>query len=480
MKTNRRKSTLQYNTLEGRQLLAGDVTVVENGDLFIRGDELSNQIQIIANDDGEVLISGLNGTTINGSSDAFDVEGVTDLDGARGRNAAFSGGLRIQMNEGHDRVDVRGVELEGRSYITTGEGDDFFRFYTSTSEQEFTLLSGDGDDEMRNFQARFRGDLRAMTGDGHDEVTLWNSRVWNDTTLTTGAGNDSVTAAFARFTGDSQRIFTENGNDRVELNRNDVGESGLTVDTGRHLDRVIAEMTESTEMLGMIEVDGQSGMDVLDISGVLAQAEMLAAEDFENNGGGLVLSNTGDIYLARQAGDYGEPQPRRAAVRAEFDQTTLISSVEWAGTYDLNNISDSDSFVIEIYDDTFNELGDFDTPVGDPLASFTVGDGQGAAVVRTDTGDTLASRGGPLEDAKNIFSFETDIAFQMEADTAYWISIRSLESVSMGPYQSFFQMALANTGSEYQSAYFQSSLSNPQGAWNGWTDVRGWHVSLRS
>ena len=45
-----KKSNLNYGFLEERNLLAGDVTVVEDGHLYIRGDEQSNQIQIVADD----------------------------------------------------------------------------------------------------------------------------------------------------------------------------------------------------------------------------------------------------------------------------------------------------------------------------------------------------------------------------------------------------------------------------------------------
>ena len=41
---------LNYKNLEERKMLAGDVSVVESGHLFIRGDELSNQIQIVADE----------------------------------------------------------------------------------------------------------------------------------------------------------------------------------------------------------------------------------------------------------------------------------------------------------------------------------------------------------------------------------------------------------------------------------------------
>ena len=64
MKRTRQKFQLDYKHMEPRLLLAGDVTVVENGDLYIRGDDLSNQIQIVATDSGKVLVRGVNNTTV--------------------------------------------------------------------------------------------------------------------------------------------------------------------------------------------------------------------------------------------------------------------------------------------------------------------------------------------------------------------------------------------------------------------------------
>jgi hypothetical protein len=486
MKSIRRKSRFEYNVLEQRQLLAGDVSVYENGELFIRGDEHSNQIEIVADDSGEILITGLHGTTINGSTDAFEVENVTNLHGVHGRNAAFGGGLRIVMYEGHDRIDVRGVVLEGQSFVSTGEGDDFFRFHKSTSQHELTMLTGDGDDTLRFFQTRAMGDFTAMTGEGQDKVMVWNSRLWRDTTLVTGAEDDSVTAAYVHFSGDAQQILTEGGDDRVELIRNNVGSTGLSVHTGAEHDRVIAEMTENNEILGMIEVDGQSGMDVLDMGDVSGNSNMLTADDFENEGGIVVLENTGDIDLARGVGNLGENDPRRAAIRAQFDDTTMVTSVAWAGTYDLNDIATQDIFVIEIYEGAeFDPRWEGDvnvSPVGSPIASFTVGDNDGAEVTRINTGKTLADPGSPIATPRNIFSFEADIAYQMEAGKDYWVSIRTLESGQPGDEYTTFQMGVLYSGSGIDSAYFQGHYDNSGQYVTAWSAsrVRGWHMTLRS
>ena len=61
----RHRRNLGYQALEAREMLAGDVTVVEAGHLYIRGDAADNQFEVVANGD-ELRVNGLQGTTING------------------------------------------------------------------------------------------------------------------------------------------------------------------------------------------------------------------------------------------------------------------------------------------------------------------------------------------------------------------------------------------------------------------------------
>ena len=157
-------------------------------------------------------------------------------------------------NGGHDRIDVRNLELRGNSWISTGEGNDFFRFHKSTSHHDFNFLSAEGEDTLRFFQARALSDLDARTGSGEDEIMFWNSRVWRDAVLMTGSDDDTVNASHSRFTGDTQQIFTQDGDDRVTFVRNKINDSGISIDTGADHDRVIAEMAADSEVLGMIEI----------------------------------------------------------------------------------------------------------------------------------------------------------------------------------------------------------------------------------
>ena len=216
-----KSSRLSYMNLESRKMLAGDVTVVEDGQLYIRGDELSNQIRIAADESGQVLITGLNSTTINGSSDPFVVTGTANLNGARGRNASFDGGLRILTHGGDDRIDIRDIELDDSSVIMTGEGDDFVRFIRSTSHEDLFAETDTGDDTLVFFQARVYGIFDVNSDIGDDSIRLHNSRTAGNTGFHSGTEDDHVILNRVRFTGESQQVRTHDGHDQIEVRNND-------------------------------------------------------------------------------------------------------------------------------------------------------------------------------------------------------------------------------------------------------------------
>ena len=64
---------LEFQKLEDRNLLAGDVTVfIDSSSLFVTGDAQANQIQIVGTLNGSARVIGLDGTTINGGTAAFE------------------------------------------------------------------------------------------------------------------------------------------------------------------------------------------------------------------------------------------------------------------------------------------------------------------------------------------------------------------------------------------------------------------------
>jgi hypothetical protein len=454
MKRSRRLPSLNYGTLAPRKLLAGDVTVAALDNLFIRGDDESNQIQIVATDSGEVEIIGLHGTTINGSEDPFTVPGTIDLDGARTRNAAIDGGLRIDMKGGHDRIDIRGLEARGDSWISMGDGDDFARFFKSTAHGDLRVLTGEGDDKLRLFQARAVGDLNAFTSDGNDEVLVWNSRVWQDVMVQSGAGHDDVTVKHTRFTGGYHHVMTWTGNDKVDLARNLVNESGLIVEGGDGNDRVFAQMASSDTVLGTIRLSGQKGSDAISMTGSDEHNDMLVMNGFEEDAGEVVFDQTG-AYDYPSLSTLLDSKIVASTLSADYfvlDQDATISTVDWRGSYSLIRIDDVpavDDFTIKIYENTFIDdptLTDepYNAPELEPFATYEIGN----AVTRTATGKIWTPGEHDPGPAQEIYEFSAEIEpIQLEAGKRYWISIyANVEGDGTGNYDYLYSLGAEDTG----------------------------------
>ena len=442
MKRRRRNTSPKlYQSLEPRQLLAGDVAVAVNGDLFVRGDDVANQIEIVATESGTVEVRGLHGTTINGSTEAFEVPDAINLHGANGRNAAITGGLRIFMNGGNDRIDIRGLEARGESWISTGEGDDFFRFFKSTAGDDIRVTTGEGHDNVRLFQARATGDLDTLTGDGDDDFFAWNSRVWQDAVLQTGEGRDQVAVMFTRFTGDNHHISTSGGNDRIDLARNLVDESGLLVESGSGNDRVSLQINASDNIRGQVELDGQQGLDAIFMNGEDAFPDLLSVQGFEDAAENLVSDQRG-AFDDPMFNSYIDSEIIASTLAADFfilEEAATISTIDWRGSYSLIRIDDApiDNFTIKIYENTIiDDVGDepYNAPEIDPIATFEVGND----VTRTATGEFWTPEHNPSEE---IYEFSAKIdEISLEAGKRYWISINStIEGDGTGNFDYLFR-----------------------------------------
>ena len=70
--SRRSRSRVRYGAveaLETRALLAGDLAAtISRGDLILEGDRAANKIEVTV-EDGDVVVRGLDGTTINGQPD---------------------------------------------------------------------------------------------------------------------------------------------------------------------------------------------------------------------------------------------------------------------------------------------------------------------------------------------------------------------------------------------------------------------------
>src|SRR5262249_382962 len=99
-----------FESLENRQMLAGDVTAqIHNGNLRIKGVDLDNGITLAAGaTTGTVVVTGVtaggSATTVNGGTTAVTLSG-------------FTGKLKIDMEDGNDNVAVTGLTIAGKAKI---------------------------------------------------------------------------------------------------------------------------------------------------------------------------------------------------------------------------------------------------------------------------------------------------------------------------------------------------------------------------
>lgn len=178
------RNRLAYDTCEPRQLLAGDVSVfLHNDTLVIRGDNANNQIQINANDAGDVTVSGVDGTTINRQSGPFTIDTA---------NGQLPGGISANLGRGSDQVFIEDITVNGRAVIFGGAGDDSVGlFQTSVTDDVFVqTFSGDDSISLDEVQVGDRLTIHALRGD--DVIGLDEVDVAGFTLITSGQGNDDL------------------------------------------------------------------------------------------------------------------------------------------------------------------------------------------------------------------------------------------------------------------------------------------------
>ncbi len=137
MSRRSRRNAVSHRTLieplEGRLLLAGDVSVTLKGATgYITGDSQANAIEV-SRDGGNLLVSPVGDTTINGAAGPLSVSAPTNLVVRMGRGNdhlafpgafALDGHLQIDTGDGDNMVELTGVAIDGNLAIGFGDGVD--------------------------------------------------------------------------------------------------------------------------------------------------------------------------------------------------------------------------------------------------------------------------------------------------------------------------------------------------------------------
>jgi cyclophilin family peptidyl-prolyl cis-trans isomerase len=317
----RRRSPFSHplaQVLEARVLPAGNVNVrISNNTVVITGDREDNEVSVIV-EDGNLVVRGLNDTTINGEEDDFIVaEDSETFDGKllvrlgtgndtfaigedveiNGRvtvwdffgndqvsidQASINGGLNIFMFYGNDSVRLNGTTISGLTNIFTGFGDDLIVLDDITTSGFFKIAAGPGDDGVDTDGNTFGGRFVTRLGAGADDANFDGDNVDEAWILRTKGGDDAV-----RATGMTIEGFT--------LLRSTGGDDNfLFEDTNEFTGRIIAllgrgednlEFSDDSEKTGGVTEIGIEGDETDDsiytsrfdasTSGLLARADAL-------------------------------------------------------------------------------------------------------------------------------------------------------------------------------------------------------------
>ena len=221
---------------EVRILPAGNVTATLVGDnLVLAGDSEDNSVRIEV-DGGNVIVTGLDGTTINGDPD-FDT-GLTSIAGdvvvelgkgddtlAIGDTVVIEGSLRVTDKSGATTLGLRSVEIQGDLVVNTGKKNDRISLVDTSVAGDAKIATHRGKDLVSISQSTVTGALEVLTGRGTDGVVVDDSTLSDSARLDTGRGRD---AALIRDTTIAEDLSAKTGRGRDFLMLDDSTIEGKT------------------------------------------------------------------------------------------------------------------------------------------------------------------------------------------------------------------------------------------------------------
>jgi cyclophilin family peptidyl-prolyl cis-trans isomerase len=238
--SRRHRAAISFGeALESRTLLAGNVVAdLIDGNLKLTGDAAANTIEITVDGD-DVVVRGLDGTTVNGSADGFviragstifggDVDvalaqstdtflisGPVTIDGdvcvydssGSGRlgitDATIGGDVRVHSSKSADTISLLNAELDGDLILHLDRGRNFVSLDDTTVAGEMSVWTGKQADFVV-LQGSTVGGLLAVTGRRNDEIILRDSTIDGDFAAFTGSERDFVLMEDSSVTGDTQ------------------------------------------------------------------------------------------------------------------------------------------------------------------------------------------------------------------------------------------------------------------------------------
>ena len=217
----------QVESLEDRQMLAGDVDVfVRGNNLVISGDGADNNIEVISSE-GLVQVVGNGETTVNGGDTALNVDDVRNLTirmNGGDDNVIVSirpnGNLNFRGGAGNDHIDVNGAG--NNLTMRGGTGDDALHSYGDVGGNLNLFDVAGGNDNLGHYSGTVDGQTRIVTGAGDDQVdfgaSVFGSSIFSGrVTVRTAAGQDSFNSGSSVQFESGAQIALGSGDDTSNL-----------------------------------------------------------------------------------------------------------------------------------------------------------------------------------------------------------------------------------------------------------------------
>lgn len=197
----------------GASVARGDVvTRVSGSRLVVIGDRNPNAVRIEAAPDG-VLVLGIDGTLVDGSSEGVTVAGVQRL--------------TVKLKQRADRLTLRSLTGVGRIALRLGKGNDDV-VLDDVRAGATQIQTGGGRDAVSVVGRSHLRRLRVDTSIGEDSVWLDGVRISGDLDIDTGSDDDDV-LIFVTDVGDDLDVHLGNDEDVLVL-------ASVEVDDDAHLD----------------------------------------------------------------------------------------------------------------------------------------------------------------------------------------------------------------------------------------------------
>lgn len=240
--------------LENRTMLAGDVSAVLRGqDAIVRGDAADNSIAV-AVENGNVVVRGLDGTTVNGSAETFVL-----IAGS----ASIPRDLRILPGNGNDTVNVDGVTIGDDLIVNGGNGNDQIGVSNSSVVMDSVVIDGWRGNDTISLQDSTVGRNAVLRGSrGADTLVVSTATIGRHLVVSGGHGDDDIVVDNSTVSRDA-RLVGWGGNDDIVVRNSTVSDDLAVV--GHSGDDII--MIDTSTVADRAHISGRTGNDNIVVQG---------------------------------------------------------------------------------------------------------------------------------------------------------------------------------------------------------------------